>query len=225
MASWSHLPGGWRCSSCAQQYGKMCKHAYMCTCTHTPDISLHICAHTYTPDVNMHICVHTHTPDDASFRWEGLFSGANSNVVPLEELDFILRGGIDSTLLSPSVGSRHQPLAGFRSENLALWGWPGCRGSNGHSQTGEAGIRLGQVSRTLSGKPTIRKESGLLKAADTKAQHLLWPRSRMDRRRGSEAVLGEQESAPQPGSGGLGTPYRSFIPWLSWTRHVSLGTD
>ena len=188
------------------------KLAYMCTYIHTR------CKHAY-------MCAHTHTPDDASFRWEGLFSGANSNVVPLEELDFILRGGIDSTLLSPSVGSRHQPPAGFRSENLALWGWPGCRGSNGHSQTGAAGIRLGQVSRTLSGKPAIRRESGLLKAADTKAQHLLWPRSRMDRRRGGEAVLGEQEPAPQPGSGGLGTPHRSFIPWLSWTGRVSLGTD
>ena len=187
---------------------------------------MHICACTHTPDVNMRVCVHAHTYQMM------LPLGVRACLVEQTQMWSLLKSWISSLegnwldLLSHSVGCRHQPLAGFRSENLAVWGWPGCRGSNGHSQTGEAGIRLGQVSRTLTGKPAIQRESGLLKAADTKAQDLLWPRSRMDRGQGGEAVfLGERESAPQPGSGGLSTPYRSFIPWLSWTRHVSLGRD
>ena len=66
---------------------------HICTLTHTHRRKhAYMCVHTHTRCKHACMCARTHLPDDASFRCEGLFSGANSNVVPLEELDFILGG-------------------------------------------------------------------------------------------------------------------------------------
>lgn len=70
--------------------------------------------------VHTHMHRHTNTPDGVSFRREVSFKAANSNVVPFEELDFIIREGSGLEPIISSVGSRHQPLARFQSENLAF---------------------------------------------------------------------------------------------------------
>lgn len=148
LASWSHLPG---------------------------DVdALHV-SRSMERGVHTHMHRHTNTPDGVSFRREVSFKAANSNVVPFEELDFIIREDSGLEPIISSVGSRHQPLARFQSEDLAFWGWQKKQGHHGHSQPGEAGIGVSQVSTAWLW--AHYQGSGLLEPAPAKAQDSLWPRS------------------------------------------------
>lgn len=94
------------------------------------------------------MCPRTDTPDSASFRWQVSLRGGNSTVVPFKELDFILSEENWLEAPIPLVGSRHQPLAGFKRSSWLFEGGRRSRGSNGSSWPEEAGVGVGQVSTT-----------------------------------------------------------------------------
>lgn len=94
----------------------------------------------------MERCGHTETHQTVPPLGQVALGRANLNVVHFEELGFIMREGNGLEPIVLSVGSRHQLLARFKSENLALWG--GRCGRNGHSWPRQAGIGIGQLSST-----------------------------------------------------------------------------